>query len=125
MLGAASVNASLNSCHEPPPAHGGQPTAANGPAVKEPHDDRGAQKQKPLQAHREQPAEPTSAGTQPGELLRLKLDVLKFVAEDLIAEPPQDRRLRCLLEDGVINLGNDFGGDKDRDGDFQPTKNMP
>lgn len=60
-----------------------------------------------------------SSGPEPGQLLRLKLDVKELVAQDLVAEPAEYRRLCCLAQGRVVDLGDDLGGDQHADGNLE------
>src|SRR5207247_1803888 len=95
-----------------PPADKRQAAAADRFAVDEPDDEHGSEIEKALEAHRDRPAEPAAVGAELAELLGLELDVAEFVAENLVAHAPQDRRPRRVLKDGVIDFGDDFGGDQ-------------
>ena len=96
-------------------------SSAEHAAMKQPDDHARAEIQEGVRSADQPAGACTVPRPQQGEPLGLKLHVLHFIAQNLLAKPAQDFGARRLLEGGVVDLGDQLCENEDADRDFQPT----
>src|SRR5207249_10048525 len=99
-------------------------TSAKDAPVNHPDHQTRAEKERSLRRERHAVEHPPASRAQLRELLRLELDVTRLVAQDLVAEPPQQHRARRVAQRGVVDLRDDFRRDQDRDRDLQSAEQV-